>query len=82
MAHVVAAEADGLARAGAVHDQARDPAPHQIGHAAQIPQFLGDVEAVEEHDARGAREVGVLGVDKVRGQAPAPAARRYPNRGP
>src|SRR5262249_36417488 len=49
------AETDRLAGAGAVHDQDRDAAFDQVRHAGEVLDFLGDVEAVEEYDAGGAR---------------------------
>ena len=55
-----AAEADRFAGAGAVHHQHRNAALHQIGHAAQKLNFLGDVEPVEEHDAGRARGLRIL----------------------
>ena len=55
-----AAKADRLAGAGSVHHQHRNAAPHEIGHAAQELNLLGDIEAVEEHHAGRARGFGVL----------------------
>ncbi len=49
------AETDRLAGAGAVHDQDRDAALDQVRHAGEVLDLLGDVEAVEEYDARRAR---------------------------
>src|SRR5262245_6468790 len=49
------AETDRLAGAGAVHDQDRDAALDQFRHAGEVLNLLGDVEAVEEYDARRAR---------------------------
>ena len=55
-----AAKADRLAGAGTVHDQHRNAAAHEIGHAAQELNLLGDVEAVEEHHAGRTRGFCVL----------------------
>ena len=63
-----AAEADRLAGAGPVHHQHRNAAPDQVGHAAQELDFLGDVEAVEEHHAGRARGFRVLRVHEIAGQ--------------
>src|SRR6202035_3895331 len=63
-----AAEAYRLAGAGAVHHQHRNAALHQIGHAAQKLNLLGDVEAVEEYDARWPRRLRVLCRHKIAGQ--------------
>ena len=60
-----AAEADRLAGAGAVHDQHRNAALHQVGHAAQKLDFLRDVETVKEHDARRTRGLRVLGRHEI-----------------
>src|SRR5262249_30926106 len=63
------AETDGLAGAGAVHDQDRDAALDQFRHAGEVLDLLGDVEAVEEYDARRARRFCVLGMNEIAGQA-------------
>jgi hypothetical protein len=55
MAQDKSAETDRLAGAGAVHDQNRDAALDQVGHAGEVLDFLGDVETIEEHNARRAR---------------------------
>src|SRR5262249_47460439 len=49
------AETDRLAGAGAVHDHDRDAALDELRHAGGVLDLLGDVEAVEEYDARRAR---------------------------
>ena len=63
------AEADRLAGAGPVHDQDRDAALDQVGHAGDVLDLLGDVEAVEEHDAGRARGFRVLGMHEIARQA-------------
>src|SRR5258708_17697674 len=60
-----AAEADRLAGAGAVHHQHPNAALHQVGHAAQKLDLLGDIEAVEEHDTGRARGLRVLGRHEI-----------------
>ena len=69
VAQMHVAEADRLAGARPVHDQHRDAALDQVGHAAQELDLLGDVEPVEEHHARAAPAFRVLRRDEVAGQA-------------
>src|SRR5262249_54910659 len=64
-----AAEADRFAGAWAVHDQHRNTALDQVGDASEVLDFLGHVEAIEEHDTWRARRFRVLRVDEVAGQA-------------
>ncbi len=63
------AEPDRLAGARPVHDQDRDAALDQVGHAGEVLDFLGDVEAVEEDDARRALGFRVLGMNEIARQA-------------
>ena len=57
------AEADAFAVARAVDDQAGDAARDEIGDAFEILNFLGHVEAVEEHHGRHfAAAIGRLGM--------------------
>ena len=65
----MAAKADRLAGAGAVHHEHRNAALNEIGHAAHILNFLGHVEAVEEDDARLALGHRILRVHEITGQA-------------
>ena len=68
------AKAHALAVARPVDDQAADAARREVGHAVAVLQFLGDVEAVEEHHAgRGlAAGRGRIGMHEQRGQARRP----------
>ena len=59
------AETDRLAGAGSVHDQHRDAALDQVGHAGDVLDLLGDIETVEEDDARGARRFRILRVHEI-----------------
>ena len=63
------AEPDRLAGARPIHDQDRDAALDQVGHAGDVLDFLGDVEAVEEDDARRALGFRILGMDEIARQA-------------
>src|SRR5262245_12692234 len=65
------AEADRLAGARPVHRQHRNAALDQLRHAGEVLDLLGDVEAVEEHDARRARRLRVLRMHEIARQAPA-----------
>jgi hypothetical protein len=47
-------------RCRSIHDQHRNAAAHEIGHAAQELNLLGNVEAIEEHHAGRANGFGVL----------------------
>ena len=49
----------------------RDAALDQVRHAAHVLDLLGDVEAVEEHDAGRARRCRVLRMHEIAGQAAA-----------
>ena len=71
VAQILVAETDRLAGAGAVHHQHRNAALDEVGHAAHVLDFLGDVEAVEEHDAGRAFRLRVLRMHEIAGQAAA-----------
>src|SRR5215471_3879064 len=60
------AEADRLAVPGPVHDEAADAAGDEIGHALEVLDLLGHVEAVEE-DQRGRAAADPFGMDEERG---------------
>ena len=68
MAQHVAAKTNRFAGAGAVHHQARNAALDKIGDAAHELNFLGDIEAVEEHHARRTFAFGIFRMHKVTGQ--------------
>ena len=67
----MAAEADRLAGAGAVHDQAGDAALHQVGNAPQVLELLGDIKAVEKENAGRPLRAGVLRRHEIAGKVPA-----------
>ena len=52
MVQIEIAEADALAIARSVHDQAGDAARNEIADALEVLDLLGHVEAVEEHHRR------------------------------
>ena len=64
---VHAAKANHLALTGAIHQQARKSAPHQVRHTAQILNLLLRIKAAEAHHARGSAG-GVFGVNKIGGE--------------
>jgi hypothetical protein len=59
------AETDGLAGAGSIHHQHRYAAPDQVRHPGDVLDLFGDIETVEEDDARGARRFRIPGVDEI-----------------
>ena len=60
-----AAETDRLAGARSIHDQDRNAALDQVRHAGDVLDLLGDVEAVEENDARPALRFRILGMNEI-----------------
>src|SRR5262249_2966329 len=64
-----AAETDRFAGARPVHHQDRDAALDQVRYASEVLDLLGDVETVEEYDARRARQTPVLCVNQISRQA-------------
>ena len=59
------AETDRLAGAGPIHHQHRDAALDQVRHPGDVLDLLGDVETVEEDDARRARRFRIPGMNEI-----------------